>query len=229
MEDLLKTLLTTNNNMPSWFVNLLIILAAIIIVLSKLNFGFVPKIAFDSEDALLSGKLALDSIMRNVFASVYLIVGIVLLSVAITALSWQMLLMGMIVLAVTVSLQVLLEPAKGFIKVDDVYFEIVGRRDDTFRLETVPSSSELQDRMIRKVKFVKATILLEENTEIIFLTRKQIADERKVLLQMSNDKSTEDPENLEELTFSEKRHYFWLLHSTNNEYFNAVNNLLHLQ
>ena len=73
MEDLLKTLLTTKNNMPSWFVNLLIILAAIIIVLSKLNFGFVPKIAFDSEDALLSGKLALDSIMRNVFASVYLI------------------------------------------------------------------------------------------------------------------------------------------------------------
>ena len=147
--------------------------------------------------------------MRNVFASVYLIVGIVLLSVAITALSWQMLLMGLIVLAVTVSLQVLLEPAKGFIKVDDVYFEIVGRRDDTFRLETVPSSSELQDRMIRKVKFVKATILLEENTEIIFLMRKQIADERKVLLQMSNDKSTEDSENLEELTFSEKRHYFW--------------------
>lgn len=198
-------------------------------MLSKLNFGFVPKIAFDSEDALLSGKLALDSIMRNVFASVYLIVGIVLLSVAITALSWQMLLMGLIVLAVTVSLQVLLEPAKGFIKVDDVYFEIVGRRDDTFRLETVPSSSELQDRMIRKVKFVKSPILLEENTEIIFLTRKQIADERKVLLQMSNDKSTEDSENLEESTFSEKRHYFWLLHSTNNEYFNAVNNLLHLQ
>lgn len=168
MEDLLKTLLTTKNNLPSWFVNLLIILAAIIIVLSKLNFGFVPKIAFDSEDALLSGKLALDSIMRNVFASVYLIVGIVLLSVAITALSWQMLLMGLIVLAVTVSLQVLLEPAKGFIKVDDVYFEIVGRRDDTFRLETVTSSSELQDRMIRKVKFVKATIYLKKILRLYF-------------------------------------------------------------
>lgn len=79
-----------------------------------------------------------------------------------------MLLMGLIVLAVTVSLQVLLEPAKGFIKVDNVYFEIVGRRDDTFRLETVPSSSELQDRMIRKVKFVKATIYLKKILRLYF-------------------------------------------------------------